>query len=250
MEKRVKKPKVPQEWALEKKAARRIYWWLLLSPFLTVPCFALQVIDLYSRSSVGERVWAAMVPLIFHIPLLFVLSSGRPFVKRHVQQGLLLIALRVVMAALALNLGRYPEDGLWFFVLGNGSLWLFGSIWGLNQVKRGDCWLMRRKGEDDALPRPWALPPGERTPPEAPTTPPPIAPKPVVRPPVQKPVPPPEREISLAPQAAFERGHTLLEQGDRETAVAHFLAAFRKGAPELRRKAVDQLKQMGEVETF
>lgn len=221
---------VRPEWEAEKKVARRVYWWLLLSPFVTVPCFAFQIFGLTYRSTVGERVWAAVVPLIFHIPLLFGLRSSSRFVQRHTQQAFILIALRAGMAAISVNLDRHPmgTKGLWLYFLGNGALWLFGSLWGLRQATRGDCWLMRRRGEDGELPRPWALPAA------VPATPATGVPS----------------TMPADPNAAFEDGRRLLRMGKRAEATACFLAAFRHGPPDLRRRAVAELERVGVVETF
>jgi len=227
-EQRAKKDvEVRPEWEAEKKVARRVYWWLLLSPFVTVPCFGSQVLTLYS-ATVGERVLAALVPLIFHIPLLFGLLSRSRFVQRHTQQAFILIGLRASMAAISLNLGRDPSDGLWLWFFGNGALWLFGSLWGLNQATRGDCWLMRRRGEGEELPRPWAVPAG------VPTT--PVAQLPF--------------DVTADPNAAFEDGRRLLRGGKRVEATACFLLAFREGPPDLRHRALAELERLGVVETF
>ena len=231
-------------WQTEKKAVRRVYWWLLLSPFITVPCFAFQLFDLGSRSSVGERVWAVVVPLIFHTPLLLMsFGTGNRFVRRHMQQALLLIALRAGLAAISLNLGRHPGNGLWLFFLGNGSLWLFGSLGGFGQVKRGDCWLMRRKGEGGELPRPWAVPadaaaPTAPVPTDAPTR---AAPSLAVH---------SLPEASADPNVAFEKGLSLLHTDKQAEAADCFLTAFRTGPPDLRHRALAELEKLGEVETF
>lgn len=221
---------VRPEWEAEKKVARRVYWWLLLSPFVTVPCFGSQVLTLHWSATVGNRVWAALVPLIFHIPLLFGLRSSSRFVQRHTQQAFILIALRAGMATISVNLGPYPLDGvgLWLYFFGNGALWLLGSLWGLRQATRGDCWLMRRRGEGGELPRPWAVPASVPTTPLAQLS----------------------FEAPADPNAVFEEGLRLLRRDKRAEATACFLAAFRDGPPDLRRRAVAELERLGVVETF
>jgi hypothetical protein len=93
------------------------------------------------------NVLAALIPLVFHIPLLFKLNPKNAFTYRHTQQAILLIALRAGIASIALSIGSSPWEGLWLFFIGNGTLWLFGSIWGRNQAIHKDCWWMKRKGE-------------------------------------------------------------------------------------------------------
>ena len=136
----------------EKSTARRVYTWLFFSPFLIVPLFLFIIISSYSGSSSNnEKVLTALVPLLLQAPLLLGLTSKSVFVYRHTQQGILLIALRAGMAATALCIGDYPEDGLGLFLVGNGLLWLFGSIWGWTQINHGECWWMKSKGEVVAI---------------------------------------------------------------------------------------------------
>ena len=195
----------------EKKTARRVYAWLFWSSFLTVPIFIIAIISAYD-SSVNALVFAALTPLILHTPLLFGLSSKSRFVYRHTQQGILLIALRAGLASLAVSAGRYPDDGLWLFLLGNGALWLFGTIWGLNQISRNDCWLMRRKGEgiDTAV----------------------------------------DKAGNLAPHIHLEKSREFLQRFKKPEAKDHALAAFRKGNREIRTQAVWLLEVLEEVEKF
>jgi len=141
-------PAPNSNWMLDdnqKKTAKRVYTWLFWSPIITVPLF-IGMINLVSLgfSSTNIGVFAALIPLIFHIPLLIGLSSKNAFVYRHTQQGILLIALRAVLAAVAVSTGDY---GILIFLFGNGALWLFGSLFGWSQVSDGKSWLMKRKGE-------------------------------------------------------------------------------------------------------
>lgn len=195
----------------EKNTAKRVYTWLFWSPLLTVPVFIIAVINAYD-SSTNLRVFAALAPLIFHTPLLAGLTSKSIFVYRHTQQGILLIALRVGIAALAVSASRYPEDGLWLFLLGNGALWLFGSIWGWNQINRGDCWLMRRKNETIEIAG------GEVG--------------------------------NFAPHVHLEKSREFMQRFKKEEAKGHALAAFRTGNRDIRLQALWMLEVLEEVEKF
>jgi len=195
----------------EKKTARRVYAWLFWSSFLTVPIFIIAIASAYD-SSVDGLVFAALTPLILHIPLLFGLTSKSRFVYRHTQQGILLIALRAGLASLAVSVGRYPDDGLWLFLLGNGMLWLFGSIWGRNQISRNDCWLIRRKGERISV----AI----------------------------------DKAGNLAPHTHLQKSRDFLQGSRTAEAKEHALAAFRRGNRETRTQAVWLLEVMEEVEKF
>ncbi|HLF74224.1 MAG TPA: hypothetical protein VI524_07760 [Anaerolineales bacterium] len=197
----------------EKNTARRLYLWLLLSPFVTVPIFLVSVFFLSSSASTNQRVLAALIPLIFLTPLLLGLTSKSVFVFRHSQQSILLMAFRAGLASLAISITAQPADGLGLFLLGNGSLWLFGSIWGRNQVTRGECWLMQRKGEKSASLE--------------------------------------SQAANLSPlDGELEVMLKSLDAKDKLLAKTKALNAFRSGPPETRRRAVEVLSRLGEVEEF
>jgi len=205
-----------------KKTAKRVYNWLFWSPIITIPMFISMVDQLsWKNSSTNERVFAALVPLILHTVLLLGLTSKSVFVYRHSQQGMLLMALRATIAAAAVSMWRYPDDGIWLFLLGNGSLWLFGTIWGRNQVIRGKCWWMARKGElvvvlsneaDSKL--------------ESPTS------------------------SKLSPEMNIKQSKLFSKQNQNRVAIEHALRAFRAGSPEIKKQAVNLLASLGEVEQF
>jgi len=195
-----------------RKRAKGTYTWLLLSPPLNVIIFIIVVINLSSRSSVNERVIAALIPLLVHLPVLIRLDYKSPFVFRHTQQAIFLLGLRASMAAFALNIGKYPYDGIWLFLFGNGFLWLVGSFWGRGQAHRGTGWWINRKGEKvlaaDAVPV----------------------------------------EQSTESAETEEMLKSLNAKGD--TSKEKALNLFRTGTPEIRKKAVLILTELGEVEQF
>ena len=196
----------------EKKTARRVYTWLFWSSLLTVPMFMIALFTADNTSTSG-RVLAALIPLILHVPLLAGLTSKNGFVYRHTQQGILLISTRAAVAGLAASLGQDPGDGLLLFLFGNGALWLFGSIWGREQVNRGECWLMQRRGES-----------------------------------IQTAV---GRGVAdLTPQIHLEKSREFIQQFKKEAAKAHALAAFRKGNRDDRLQALWALDVLEEVEKF
>jgi hypothetical protein len=211
----------------DKKSAKRIYTWLLLSPFITVPVFLFSVVILYDSSSINELVLTALIPLIFHTILLLGLNSKSAFVYRHTQQAIFLVALRTGMAALAVNIGSYPEDGLGLFLLGNGSLWLFGSLWGRNQVIRGECWWARRKGEIIAA--------KEGTDVESE---------------MEELASELKHKMNLSPKEHLELGTLSLVRQRNDQAKQHALEAFRFGTKKIKNQAVDILDTLGEVEMF
>lgn len=211
----------------DKKNAKRIYTWLLLSSFITVPIFAYSVLNLSYRSSINERVLSALIPLIFHTVLLFGFNSNSPFVIRHSQQAIFLVALRTGMAALAINIGSDPEDGLGLFIIGNGSLWLFSTIWGRNQISRGKCWWMEKKGET-------------------------IVTK--VRGDLKSEMADLTSEFKqtqeLSPKEHIHLSDLSLLRQNKSQAKEHALAAFWLGGEDTKKQAVEILDELGEVEMF
>jgi hypothetical protein len=197
----------------EKTIASRTYTWLFWSPILSIPVFMAMIFSVNSPSAtVNQRVLTAMVPLIFHIPLLAGLSSKNVFVYRHNQQGILLMALRAGMASLSVNIETYPADGLWLFGIGNVLLWLLGSIWGWNQISRAECWLMKQKSEMLIITS------GEFD--------------------------------ELSPQTHIERSREFIGKYKAEEVKNHALAAFRNGDRAVKQQAVQILTNLHEVEKF
>jgi len=194
----------------DKKTAKRIYTWLLLSSFISVPIFLILVGISYGEPS-NDLVLAALMPSIIHVVLFSGLNSSSAFVFRHTQQAILLVALRAGMAALAVNIGSYPMEGLGLFLLGNGSLWLFGSLWGRNQVIRGECWWIKRRGE-------------------------------II-------VHRPEQLGMLSPEENLKHSRGLM-YSDEGIAAKHALMSFRYGNPSIKKQAVAILDELGEVDMF
>jgi hypothetical protein len=132
----------------------------------------------------------------------------------------MLIALRAVVAAIALSIGEYPYQGVWLFLLGNGSLWLFGSLWGSLQINRGDCWWMKQKGGLTAQRNELSV------------------------------VPTIDAETVLSPEKYLEYSKFYLKRQRPNAAKEHALKAFRGGNYEIRRQATQVLDQLNEVEFF
>jgi hypothetical protein len=178
----------------------------------------------------GRLGWtlALLTPALVHLVLLFGLLSPAIYVRRHAQQALALALLRIGSAALAL-LVLGAGFGAWFAM--NGSLWLFGGIWGWRQVARGDCWLMRVRGEGSQLPRPWAIARPESA---------------------QEVTPEASSVVPAEPpsdaQAALDQGLAYLARGRKDDAVASFTRAFQQGDADVRRRALAELDRLGEVD--
>ena len=197
----------------EKKSAMGIYVWLLVSPVLILPIFVALLLNVdFPEANTNNRALITLIPLIFHLLLLTGLTSKSAFVYRHTQQAILLIALRAGLAALAISVVSYPIDGIWLFLLGNGSLWLLGSLWGLDQVSRRECWLMEQKGETRAA----------------------------------------KTGVTedLSPQFHLERSREFIKKYNAAEAKKHALAAFSGGDREIRSQAVKLLNALHEVEEF
>ncbi|SRR6266498_3029001 len=204
---------IPLPTNTEKKTAGLLYTWLMLSSIFAVPTFVLLLFNFSTYSSTNQRVLAALIPLIFHTPLLLGLASKSTFVFRHTQQALFLMAIRAGVALLTVSLANEPFDGIWLFLLGNGALWLFGSLWGWDQIQRGECWFMKRKGQKLVS----------------------VAATTIDSPPM-------DQELK-----------SMLKSLDAKEALAaknKALQAFRTGSPESKKRAVEILYTLGEVEKF
>jgi hypothetical protein len=205
----------------EKSTARRVYTWLFLSSLFTVPIFLVLVINNYSQTtSNNEYVLFALAPLLLHLFLLMGLTSDSIFVYRHTQQGILLIAVRAAVAALAVGMGDHPDDGIWLFLFGNGSLWLFGSIWGWVQVRRG---IYSWKKQSDGMSHFKAGPIKQIE----------TGPHP-----------------NLSPERSIEYSRWYLREQRPDTAKEYALEAFRHGNVDIRQKAVRILDDLDQVEFF
>jgi uncharacterized membrane protein len=152
---------------LEKRKARNWYWWLWLSPLVTVPSLIFlwlcepgyELVCGGSRRGcdrdLAERVdilIAVLGSALWHLILLFpALNKESEFVRWHGRQALLLAGVRTaVPLVFVLVFGN--EDEVLFFVPVLIAVWLFGTLWGQIQAARGNCSLMRWFGRAEALP--------------------------------------------------------------------------------------------------
>lgn len=151
---------------MEKKKARNWYWWLWLSPLLTIP----SLLIVYSADPGYEWVcaagtlgcnWAAAEKVtilvavlgsaLCHLVLLIpALDSESPFVRWHGRQMLLLAGVRTaVPLGFGLAFG-IDFEALWFLPV-QLTVWFVGTLWGQIQAARGDCSLMRWLGHGELL---------------------------------------------------------------------------------------------------
>jgi len=143
-----------------RKRARNWYWWLWLSPLLTVPTLLLiyGIVSALVRALAGpsrlsyeivERaaiLTAVLGSAAWHLLLLApVRDKKSTFVRWHGRQALMLAGVR---SAIPVMLG--------LLMGGNGALlsipilliiWFGGTLWGHLQAARGKCSLMQRFGQ-------------------------------------------------------------------------------------------------------
>jgi hypothetical protein len=151
------------------KKAFNWYWWLWLSPLLTVPTLLFVGLYLYfsdvlvdlmcrgnSRACPSDE-WTILIAILgsslWHLILLVPASNKKSeFVRWHGRQTLLLAGVRTALALVS---------GLAYsFELGVGTLlalgvlviiWFGGTLWGQRQATRGECSLMRWFGQEELL---------------------------------------------------------------------------------------------------
>ena len=170
-----------------------------------------------ARVPTSSYVSAVALPAVLLLVLLIPLASRLVYVRRHAQQAVVLAVLRVLSTMLIVGLSRGELIVLWVIV--NGGLWIFGGVWGLRQIRRGECWLMRVRGEVSDLPRSWAT-------------------KPVV------PAPTP------AGGASTTLGGPSTGEEDQEATIDGLRQMLRTGSPQERQWAIESLQALGEIEEF
>jgi hypothetical protein len=154
---------------MDRKRARNWYWWLWLSPLLTVPTLLLL------NGLVSGLLWALLGPSwpgsggAIHIIVeraailaavlgsaawhLILLVPARDkeyaFVRWHGRQALMLAAIRTAIpAALGLLIAGY---GALLSIPILLAIWFGGTLWGQLQAARGKCSLMRWSGREEPL---------------------------------------------------------------------------------------------------
>ena len=159
---------------MEKRKARNWYWWLWLSPMVTIPSLILLMLSFYLFYDSGyeiicggtrvncdydmaERVnilIAVLGSALWHLILLFpALNKESEFVRWHGRQALLLAGVRTAVPLVFGLLFGFEEEALLFTPV-LIAVWFFGTLWGQIQAARGDCSLMRWLGRAEALPSP------------------------------------------------------------------------------------------------
>ena len=153
------------------QTAQKWYRWLWLSPLLTIPTLLaiFSIIDPYvfkslcpsgyfsCRYGFEPNAISAFVAVIlssfWHLILLIpALNRQDNFVRWHGIQALILAGLRTAVPLVSIFIFLAYDSLITIFLL--FPLWLFGTVWGQQQARRGDCSLMRWIGRADLLPGP------------------------------------------------------------------------------------------------
>ncbi len=150
---------------MERKKARDWYWWLWLSPLLTIPTLLFFYSQLFgydlmhtwagigyghaSRISVGIGV---LVSALWHLVLLGPIRNKESlFVRWHGRQALLLAGVRTAIP-LAFGLAIGEDYEVLLFIPVQIVVWFGGTLWGQLQASRGKCSLARWFGQEELLP--------------------------------------------------------------------------------------------------
>ena len=157
---------------MQRQKARNWYWWLWLSPLLTVPTlFALRgmiseiIFDfvsvrsgaIYLRYAHYDAVYriaivtGVLVSALWHLILLIpARDRAHPFVRWHGRQALLLAGVRTAIP-LAFGLAFGENAGALLAIPLLLLVWFGGTLWGQTQAAGGDCSLMRWSGQEALL---------------------------------------------------------------------------------------------------
>lgn len=159
-------PRRERSTGMERSKARNWYWWLWLSPLLTLPTLVFLMAQYIGYDVVcpgvqrdcnwpaAERVTILVAVLgsaLWHLVLLFAaLNKEHPFVGWHGRQALLLAGVRTVVP-LGFGLAFGADYGALVFIPVQIVIWFAGTLWGQRQAARGDCSLMRWFGQEELL---------------------------------------------------------------------------------------------------
>lgn len=138
---------------MERNKARNWYWWLWLSPLLTIPTLvfiALATYFLLDFNELAAAMLAAFVSTAWHLFLLIPINNKESnFVRWHGKQMLALAGLQII-TLFSIILTAVGED-LIIIALATGLAWFFGTLFGQLQAAKGDCSLMRWYGHENEL---------------------------------------------------------------------------------------------------
>ena len=141
------------KWSIqERRTARNWYWWLWLSPLVTVPSFGLFILNTLFGDQTEEILPLGVMPsvawyLVLLVPAFFKRSE---FVRWHGRQALLLAGvMAIVLLVYAIIANSVSDAGVVmrvpFLIL--IAFWFFGTLLSQRQAARGDCSLMRWLGK-------------------------------------------------------------------------------------------------------
>jgi len=139
---------------MEERKARNWYWWLWLSPLVTIPTLTILMLIFSLFYDPGRKLIciAVLGSALWHLILLFpALNKKSEFVRWHGRQALFLAGVRTAVP-LVFGLVFGAEDEALLFIPVLIAVWFFGTLWGQLQAARGKCSLMRWFGRAEALP--------------------------------------------------------------------------------------------------
>jgi len=157
----------------EIKTAKKIYRWLWLSPFLTIPTLIFIILIEpgaglicggnynncnHALSEKVSLISAFLISALWHLSLLIPASNKESeFVRWHGRQALLLAGIRTLIPLAFLTYGLvfdngYYGDTLLWSIPTLILIWLVGTLWGQNQAAIGECSLMHWTGRGNGLP--------------------------------------------------------------------------------------------------
>lgn len=205
----------------ERNAARQLYLWSMLLPMLAIPLACL-----------GPTI--VLLPLLYLYFLVVGFRSKHLFVRWHTGQWLLFSmgwGMFAICGALPFMVGAMRGSASLVACLGSlviGGGWWLSNLFGLWQVRQGNCWIWSMWSVSAPLPRSWNQPEANL---------------PIV-----------QTAASSAQtdwQSLLTRGRTMSNYSHRRTeAVECFRRVFQAGPPALRRLAIIELERLGEVEVF
>lgn len=140
----------------ERKIARNWYFWLWLSPLLTIPTL---IIVFFISANWSYRfasellcfLFAVLGSALWHLILLIPIYDDDRFIRWHGFQALSLALIRTAIplfAGLISDLDTGTLLAIPFLLV----VWFFGTLWGQLEANRGKCTLMERFGSKEKQP--------------------------------------------------------------------------------------------------
>ena len=151
----------------QRKKARNWYWWLWLSPLLTIPALVVIYLSEPGRELICGGTWlgcdrttakrlntliAILGSALWHLILLFpARNKESELIRWHGKQALLLAGVRTAVPFLLVFAVENSLERWGVAIPSLIIIWFVGTLWGQLEAAVGKCTLMRWFGQEEQL---------------------------------------------------------------------------------------------------